>query len=115
MGPAVVPGAGPFLADEQPAVVADPDLAQPPPGNVMLNIKQAWQYSTGAGVTVALIDTGVTPNPRFPALSAGGDYAESLRRFRDHGLAVYGTFVFGYDNDDAKVIHGASIPVYGNG
>ncbi len=36
-------------------------------------------------------------------LAAGG-YEESLRRFRDHGLAVYGTFVFGYDNDDAGVI-----------
>jgi radical SAM superfamily enzyme YgiQ (UPF0313 family) len=35
---------------------------------------------------------------------ASGSYAESLRRFRDHGLAVYGTFVFGYDNDDAQVI-----------
>ena len=35
---------------------------------------------------------------------ASGSYAESLRRFRDHGLAVYGTFVFGYDNDDAGVI-----------
>ncbi|MBW3540599.1 MAG: B12-binding domain-containing radical SAM protein [Planctomycetes bacterium] len=31
---------------------------------------------------------------------AAGSYADSLRRFRDHGLAVYGTFVFGYDNDD---------------
>ena len=55
-------------------VIADPSVAQPPPGNVMLNVKQAWQYSTGAGVTVAMIDTGVTPNPRFPALFAGGDY-----------------------------------------
>jgi radical SAM superfamily enzyme YgiQ (UPF0313 family) len=35
---------------------------------------------------------------------ASGSYAESLRRFRDHGLAVYGTFVFGYDNDDNRVI-----------
>jgi radical SAM superfamily enzyme YgiQ (UPF0313 family) len=35
---------------------------------------------------------------------AGGDYATRLRRFRDHGLAVYGTFVFGYDNDDADMI-----------
>ena len=35
---------------------------------------------------------------------AGGDYAESLRRFRDHGLAVYGTFVFGYDNDDRSIV-----------
>jgi radical SAM superfamily enzyme YgiQ (UPF0313 family) len=36
-------------------------------------------------------------------LAAGG-YAESLRRFREHGLAVYGTFVFGYDNDDRGVV-----------
>ncbi len=35
---------------------------------------------------------------------AHGDYAENLRRFREHGLAVYGTFVFGYDNDDRALI-----------
>jgi radical SAM superfamily enzyme YgiQ (UPF0313 family) len=35
---------------------------------------------------------------------AGGGYTESLRRFREHGLAVYGTFVFGYDNDDRRVV-----------
>ena len=35
---------------------------------------------------------------------ADGDYADSLRRFREHGLAVYGTFVFGYDNDDRAII-----------
>lgn len=35
---------------------------------------------------------------------AAADYAESLRRFRDHGLAVYGTFIFGYDNDDRAVV-----------
>jgi radical SAM superfamily enzyme YgiQ (UPF0313 family) len=35
---------------------------------------------------------------------AGGGYAESLRRFREHGLAVYGTFVFGYDHDDADTV-----------
>ena len=57
-----------------PLTVADPDVTQPAPGNVMLDITKAWKYSTGAGVTVGLIDTGVTPNPRFPALFAGGDY-----------------------------------------
>jgi len=61
-----------------PAVIADPDVTQPAPGNTMLNIKQAWQYSTGAGVMVAIVDTGVTPNPRFPALFAGGDYVQGL-------------------------------------
>lgn len=35
---------------------------------------------------------------------AACSYEESLRRFRAHGLAVYGTFVFGYDNDDAAVV-----------
>jgi radical SAM superfamily enzyme YgiQ (UPF0313 family) len=35
---------------------------------------------------------------------AAGDYADSLARFRKHGLAVYGTFIFGYDNDDAAVV-----------
>jgi radical SAM superfamily enzyme YgiQ (UPF0313 family) len=35
---------------------------------------------------------------------AGGGYTESLRCFREHGMAVYGTFVFGYDNDDRRVI-----------
>jgi radical SAM superfamily enzyme YgiQ (UPF0313 family) len=35
---------------------------------------------------------------------AGGGYAESLRRFRDEGLAVYGTFVFGYDHDDRSLV-----------
>ena len=35
---------------------------------------------------------------------AAGNYADSLRQFRKHGLAVYGTFVFGYDNDDRRVV-----------
>ena len=35
---------------------------------------------------------------------SGGTYADSLRRFREHGLAVYGTFVFGYDQDNHDVI-----------
>jgi membrane-anchored mycosin MYCP len=57
-----------------PLTVAVPDVTQPAPGNVMLDITKAWKFSTGAGVTVGMIDTGVTPNPRFPALFAGGDY-----------------------------------------
>ncbi|RIK75116.1 MAG: B12-binding domain-containing radical SAM protein [Planctomycetota bacterium] len=31
-------------------------------------------------------------------------YADSLANFRRHGLAVYGTFIFGYDNDDARLV-----------
>jgi radical SAM superfamily enzyme YgiQ (UPF0313 family) len=35
---------------------------------------------------------------------AQASYADSLRQFRKHGLAVYGTFVFGYDEDDWSVV-----------
>ena len=40
----------------------------------MLNLHEAWQFGRGAGVKVAVIDTGVTPHPRFPHLIPGGDY-----------------------------------------
>lgn len=36
--------------------------------------------------------------------TAQATYAESLAQFRKHGLAVYGTFVFGYDDDDWNLI-----------
>jgi radical SAM superfamily enzyme YgiQ (UPF0313 family) len=35
---------------------------------------------------------------------AAESYARSLGRLRKHGLAVYGTFLFGYDHDDADTI-----------
>lgn len=28
-----------------------------------------------------------------------GDYSTSVQRFRDHGIMIYGSFVFGYDHD----------------
>jgi radical SAM superfamily enzyme YgiQ (UPF0313 family) len=28
-----------------------------------------------------------------------GDYATSVQKFRDHGVMIYGSFVFGYDDD----------------
>jgi radical SAM superfamily enzyme YgiQ (UPF0313 family) len=36
--------------------------------------------------------------------TAAANYETSLGQFRKHGLAVYGTFVFGYDADDRQVI-----------
>jgi len=35
---------------------------------------------------------------------AAASYTDSLAQFRKHGLAVYGTFIFGYDNDDERVV-----------
>lgn len=53
--------------------VAEPAVTSVAPGFSMLNVAKAWQYSTGNGVGVAVIDTGVTPSRRLPVV-AGGDY-----------------------------------------
>ena len=42
----------------------------------LLNLPEAWKFGRGAGVTVAVIDTGVSPHPRLPTLVGGGDYIE---------------------------------------
>ncbi|CAN5399547.1 type VII secretion system ESX-2 serine protease mycosin MycP2 [soil metagenome] len=57
----------------QTMTVADPSVTVTAPGFTMLNIAKAWEYSTGNGVPVAVIDTGINPNPRLPVV-AGGDY-----------------------------------------
>jgi membrane-anchored mycosin MYCP len=48
-----------------------------PPAQDMLDIKSAQQFSQGAGVTVAVIDTGVNPHPFLQGrLTGGGDYVD---------------------------------------
>lgn len=67
--PAMVPPDGPPRPDQPmrrantcstPITVRNPDVAQLAPGFNLLNITKAWQYSTGNGVAVAVIDTGVS-------------------------------------------------------
>ena len=73
------------------AIAAEtPDVMRPAAGFAMLHIKDAWRYSTGKGVSVAVIDTGVTPSPRLPALP-GGDYitgGDGLSDCDAHGTLV---------------------------
>jgi membrane-anchored mycosin MYCP len=74
----------------QTITVADPDVAVTAPGFIMLNVHRAWQYSTGNGVPVAVIDTGVQPSRRLPVV-AGGDYimgGDGLADCDAHGTAV---------------------------
>jgi membrane-anchored mycosin MYCP len=97
--PALVPPDGPPRPDQPmrranscstPITVRNPDVSQLAPGFNLLNISKAWQYSTGNGVTVAVIDTGVTPNPRLPVVP-GGDYImgeDGLSDCDAHGTVV---------------------------
>lgn len=71
-------------------LTAVPDVTLPTPGFAMLNVRRAWQHSTGNGVTVALIDTGVNPHPRLTVLP-GGDYVmggDGLTDCDAHGTIV---------------------------
>lgn len=58
----------------------------------MLDLAEAWRFGRGAGVKVAVIDTGVSPHPRLPDLIGGGDYVvaggDGLSDCDAHGTVV---------------------------
>jgi len=58
----------------------------------MLDLTEAWRFGRGAGVKVAVIDTGVSPHPRLPDLVGGGDYVmpggDGLSDCDAHGTIV---------------------------
>ncbi|WP_372992616.1 S8 family serine peptidase [Mycobacteroides salmoniphilum] len=114
--PAALPPAGDPAPEQEmekrfkcvpPVTVAEPDVKLPAPGFAMLNIEQAWQFSTGAGVTVGIIDTGVTPSPRLRAFG-GGDYVTGvggpnagLEDCEGHGTAI-ASIIGGQPSDPAR-------------
>ena len=64
-------------------------------GVALLNLPAAWQSSTGGGVTVAVVDSGVDPSNSFlaPRLVAGHDFADGTGSTKDglgHGTHVAG-------------------------
>ncbi|HEX4225945.1 MAG TPA: S8 family serine peptidase, partial [Pseudonocardiaceae bacterium] len=70
-------------------------LTKAPDAQNMLDITDAQKISTGKGVTVAVIDTGVNKHPLFGGrLESGGDYIESggnaLQDCDGHGTIVAG-------------------------
>jgi len=56
-----------------PTVFPDSNFADKPWANHYLRLSEAQKFATGAGVTVAVIDTGVTGSPRVRA-EPGGDF-----------------------------------------
>ncbi|MGW4328276.1 type VII secretion-associated serine protease mycosin [Nocardia sp. NPDC004573] len=75
-------------------VLPDSDLSRTPPAELALDLRRAKALSRGAGVTVAVIDTGVQPHPRMPNLVGGGDYlaagGDGLSDCDAHGTLVAG-------------------------
>jgi membrane-anchored mycosin MYCP len=68
----------------------------------LLDTPAAWQFSHGEDQTVAIIDTGVKPGPRLPAVEPGGDYLAATDGLTDcdgHGTLVAG-IVAGQPGDD---------------
>ncbi|ULN53747.1 S8 family serine peptidase [Mycolicibacillus parakoreensis] len=74
------------------AVAPGSDFRVQPKFMDMLNLPEAWRFGRGAGVKVAVIDTGVTPHPRLPNLTGGGDYVmaggDGLSDCDAHGTVV---------------------------
>lgn len=77
--------------------VGNVTLVDSPAAQRMLNISQAQQFSTGKGVTVAEIDTGVNRHPYLNTgnrLENGGDYIlhdhDALNDCDGHGTIVAG-------------------------
>jgi membrane-anchored mycosin MYCP len=86
------------------AVFPGSQFGSRPVADAMLNYSGAWAFSRGAGQKVAVIDTGVTPNPRLPGLQAGGDYVSTSDGLIDcdaHGTLVAGVIAAAPSPDDA--------------
>ncbi|KAA1249118.1 type VII secretion-associated serine protease mycosin [Mycobacterium simiae] len=85
--PSIDPGAvppdvtGPDQPTEQRVLCSSPttlpaaSFQDPPWSNTYLGVAEAHKFATGAGVTVAVIDTGVDASPRVPA-EPGGDFVD---------------------------------------
>lgn len=102
---------GPVQATQQNSecgtteIIAGTDLKDPPAAQRQIDLPAAWQFSRGDGQTVAVIDTGVRPGPRLPAVEPGGDYVGTTDGLTDcdgHGTLVAG-LIAGQPGDDGFV------------
>ncbi|MEB3031891.1 type VII secretion-associated serine protease mycosin [[Mycobacterium] nativiensis] len=74
-------------------LLPDTDLGAPNPSQAFMDLPALWKSAgRGAGVTVAMIDTGANPSPRLPRLHGGGDYvdpgADGLVDCDSHGTVI---------------------------
>lgn len=74
-----------------------------------LDVPTIWKLSRGAGQTVAVIDTGVSPHRRLPHLVPGGDYVFTGDGTEDcdgHGTIVAGIIGAAPDPGDPNAFSG---------
>ncbi|MDV3124009.1 type VII secretion-associated serine protease mycosin [Mycobacterium sp. 21AC1] len=112
-GPPPVGPVGPAQPTELKAICGIPtgvlpgtDFAKQTSADAMLEYRRAWRFSRGAGQKVAVIDTGVNPHPRLPALEAGGDYVSNTDGLVDcdaHGTLVAGIIAAAPSDGDSFV------------
>lgn len=77
-----------------PPASDEPDAGQPDAGAERMQLSAVHRLATGSGQVIAVIDTGVHPDPRFGTrLRGGGDYltgGDGLDDCDGHGTAVAG-------------------------
>ena len=91
------------LCGIQTGTLPQTDYSLQTAAETMLDYRGAWKFSRGAGQKVAVIDTGVNPHPRLPALEGGGDYVSSSNGLQDcdaHGTLVAGIIAATPSPDD---------------
>lgn len=75
-------------------LLPDSDVTRLPPTDTTLDLAAARALSRGEGVTVAILDTGVSPHARLPNLTGGGDFVlaegDGLFDCDAHGTLIAG-------------------------
>lgn len=97
------PAAPPRATEQQDRCVAAPPADTGDAGQLKgLGLQRVWEFTRGAGQTVAVIDTGVTRHRLLPHLVPGGDYVSTGDGTDDcdgHGTVVAG--IVGAEPDSA--------------
>lgn len=76
-----------------------------------LDLGSVWQLTRGSGQRVAVIDTGVSPHRRLPAVVPGGDYVFTGDGTQDcdgHGTVVAGIIAAAADPNDPAGFSGVA-------
>lgn len=87
------------------AVIPDSQFDSIPVNNVF-GVDNLHRYANGAGQSVAVIDSGVTPNVRLSNLRGAGDYVlgqDGLEDCDHHGTLIAGIIAAGPARDDSFV------------